>query len=153
MYMILFVWIGSPGKLGRFLNNGWSCRNAHANLRACIYCCFQGRIDKKFMLGYMNSPEIVQMLEHYFQTKLTDEQCERIELAIAARESKPRLDLTPAQVEQLTAEHEQVDEMIEALENKSRPALPRPTLHSLLERSDGSTVISMRGISIKYDGA
>jgi hypothetical protein len=125
----------------------------HANLRACIYCCFQGRIDKKFMLGYMNSPEIVQMLEHYFQTKLTDEQCERIELAVAARESKPRLDLTPAQVEQLTAEHEQVDEMIEALENKSRPALPRPTLHSLLERSDGSTVISMRGISIKYDGA
>lgn len=105
------------------------------------------------MLGYMNPPEIVQMLEHYFQTTLDGVQRERIELAVLAREGKPRLDLTPAQVEQLTAEHDEVDEMIKALEKKGRPPLPRPKHSITVARSGGSGGISTRGISIKYDGA
>jgi hypothetical protein len=103
------------------------------------------------MLGYMNPPEIVQMLEHYFQTNLTTEQREQITLAILAREGKPRLDLTPAQVEQLTAEHEEVDEMIRALESKGHPVFPLPK--SIAARRSGSTGISTRHVSVKYDGS
>ena len=73
------------------------------------------------MLGYMNPPEIGQMLEHYFQTTLTEQQHDRLGIAVLPREGKPRLNLTPAQVEQLTAEHDEVDDMITALEKK----LPR----------------------------
>ena len=103
------------------------------------------------MLSYMAPPEIVLMLEHYFQTELSEDQKERIDSAILARGGKPRLNLTPAQVEQLTAEHEEVDEMITALEKKGRPALP-PQTATTKQRSDGSTGISTRGISITYDG-
>jgi hypothetical protein len=102
------------------------------------------------MLGYMNPPEIVQMLEHYFQTSLTADQREQITLAILAGEGKPRLDLTPAQVEQLTAEHEEVDEMIHALERKGQPVFPLPK--SIADRG-GSTGISTRHVSVKYDGS
>jgi hypothetical protein len=103
------------------------------------------------MLGYMNPPEIVQMLEHYFQTNLTADQRERITLAILAREGKPRLDLTPAQVEQLTAEHEEVDDMIRVLERKGQPVFPLPK--SIAARRSGSTGISTRHVSVKYDGS
>ena len=103
------------------------------------------------MLGYMNPPEIAQMLEHYFQTTIDEDQYERIEIAILPREGKPRLHLTPAQVEQLTAEHEELDDMITALEKKGRPPSPHPTALVAPNRST-STSISTRGISITYDG-
>ena len=34
-----------------------------------------GRIDKKLMLGYMTAPDVIAMLEHYFQTRLNDTEC------------------------------------------------------------------------------
>ena len=98
----------------------------------------------------MNPPEISQMPDHYFQTTLSDEQRERIENAILAKHGTLRLNLTPAQVEQLTAEHDEVDEMITALEKKSKPPLPPPK--QVTPKRSGSTGIATRGVSITYDG-
>jgi chaperone BCS1 len=75
-----------------------------------------GRIDKKLYLGYMAALDVMEMLEHYFQVTLDAEQRVRVEKVIA----KGRLNVTPAQVEQLTAEYEDVEDMILALEEKGR---------------------------------
>jgi hypothetical protein len=66
-----------------------------------------GRIDKKIMLGHMHPADIISMVSHYFQTELNTQQTNQIQ--------NLRTTFTPAVVEQLTAEHESVDEMIAAL--------------------------------------
>jgi chaperone BCS1 len=77
-----------------------------------------GRVDKKIMLGYMASTDIVCMLEHCFQTTLSNGQVTRVERAVNGNGSaKSQLNLTPAQVEQLAAEHDDLDDMIGALEH------------------------------------
>jgi hypothetical protein len=73
-----------------------------------------GRIDKKLYLGYMAALDVIEMLEHYFQVTLDAEQRIRVDKVIARR-----LKVTPAQVEQLTAEYEDVEDMILALEEKA----------------------------------
>jgi len=79
-----------------------------------------GRVDKTLMLGYMKAPDIINMLELYFQTTLQAEEIERVEDAIGTDlEGEPRLELTPAQIEQLAAEHDTLDDMIAAMEAKS----------------------------------
>lgn len=80
-----------------------------------------GRIDKKLLLGYMEAPDVIQMLEHYFLTRLSDQQKLRVETAMArpATNNDP-LKMTPAQIEQLTAEHDDVEEMIAVLEERSK---------------------------------
>ena len=80
-----------------------------------------GRIDKKLHLGYMGAGDISQMLEHYYETSLNDMQKAYIKDTIAGNPSnkRPTLRLTPAQVEQMAAEFETVDEMIHALEEKA----------------------------------
>lgn len=80
-----------------------------------------GRIDKKLRLGYMAGSEISDMLEHYFETTLDESQRLRIESIIEGEpsEDRPKLNLTPAQVEQFTVEYESVDAMIRALEEKA----------------------------------
>ena len=93
-----------------------------------------GRIDKKLYLGYMTAPDIVDLLEHFFQVALTEEQRARVSLAISGHEpnasssssssQQSRLNLTPAQVEQLTAEHDDLEDMICTLEKKAQPFLP-----------------------------
>lgn len=74
-----------------------------------------GRIDKKILLGYMAAVDVIKMLEHYFMTKLETTQTLRVDEAINGNSSRPRLNLTPAQVEQLAAEHDELDDMILAL--------------------------------------
>lgn len=86
-----------------------------------------GRMDKKLYLGYMAAFDVIEMLEHYFQLTLDAEQQVRVEKAIAGR-----LNVTPAQVEQLTAEYEDVEDMILALEEKGRPS----SVSSLTARFD-----------------
>ena len=81
-----------------------------------------GRIDKKLLLGYMETPDVILMLEHYFQTKLDESQRARIQQVMSGNERL--LKLTPAQVEQLTAEHDEIEGMISALEDKARPFRP-----------------------------
>ena len=96
-----------------------------------------GRIDKKMFMGYMAPVDVIAMLEHYFQQSLTTPQRERVEMAMngtagqeEAREQdennkgirqRPRqpLSLTPAQIEQMTAEYDEIEDMIGALEAQS----------------------------------
>ena len=77
-----------------------------------------GRIDKKLLLGYMTAPDVVNMLEHYFQEKLSDDLRERVEDAISGGSEGVAMKLTPAQLEQLTAEHDEIEGMVEAPELK-----------------------------------
>eukprot|EP00544_Gedaniella_sp_CCMP2646_P008106 CAMPEP_0202490972 /NCGR_PEP_ID=MMETSP1361-20130828/8196_1 /ASSEMBLY_ACC=CAM_ASM_000849 /TAXON_ID=210615 /ORGANISM="Staurosira complex sp., Strain CCMP2646" /LENGTH=736 /DNA_ID=CAMNT_0049120959 /DNA_START=316 /DNA_END=2526 /DNA_ORIENTATION=- len=79
-----------------------------------------GRIDKKIMLGFMQAPDVIEMLAHYFQhEELTDAHRQRVETVINGNGSRPKLNLTPAQVEQFCAEHEFMEDMIQKLESKS----------------------------------
>uniref|UniRef100_A0A7S4R314 AAA+ ATPase domain-containing protein n=1 Tax=Alexandrium monilatum TaxID=311494 RepID=A0A7S4R314_9DINO len=86
-----------------------------------------GRIDKKILLGYMAPQHICGMIEHYFRDTLPDKleqtQRDRVKCAILGNVSQglPAVQLTPAQVEQLAAEHDEVEDMIRALEAKGRP--------------------------------
>lgn len=73
-----------------------------------------GRIDKKLLLSHMEAEDVILMLQHYFQTELTVEQKQRVD------ECCSEFKLTPAQVEQLTIEHETVQDMIQALEMQSQ---------------------------------
>jgi chaperone BCS1 len=81
-----------------------------------------GRIDKRIMLGYMQGSDVISMLEHYFQVILTEDQRNRVEVAITGDGfNHPQVRMTPAQVEQMTAEHDEIEDMIQALEAKSHP--------------------------------
>jgi len=79
-----------------------------------------GRIDKKLMLGYMVEEDVVLMVEHYFQTKLDKGQVKRVTKAINGSTGRfPRpLRLSPAEIEQMSCEFEEVEELIVAIENK-----------------------------------
>lgn len=81
-----------------------------------------GRIDKKILLGYMSASDIIKMLEHYFMTTLTNQQRLRIDAAVNGNPAqlRPHLNLTPAQVEQMAAEYDELDDMIQSLEEKGR---------------------------------
>merc|ERR1719231_235614 len=84
-----------------------------------------GRIDQRLLLGFMKWHNVVDMIEHYFQLKETDggeglseALAARVRDAILGHDAKagPGLQLTPAQVEQLSAEHDCVEGMVAALE-------------------------------------
>jgi len=81
-----------------------------------------GRIDKKLLLSYLGYKDLVKMLEHYFQLELTESQVERVKNAV---NSPPTLKLTPAQVEQMACEHEDIEDMINVIEKKKE--LQKPT--------------------------
>ncbi|GLD98378.1 hypothetical protein PINS_up007075 [Pythium insidiosum] len=68
-----------------------------------------GRVNKKLLLSYMPPSQIVLMLEHYFATKLTSEQRRVVSEDCAA------LKVTPAEVEELCAEHWTIDDVLKAL--------------------------------------
>jgi len=71
----------------------------------------------------MGADDMVMMLQHYFQPdKLTAAQRGRVrDLVEGSPETRarPKLQLTPAQVEQLTAEHETIDGMLADLERRA----------------------------------
>ena len=64
-------------------------------------------------------------MQHYFQLELDDAQKDRVHKAVDGDGSsnRPALSLTPAQVEQLTAEYDDIQEMITALEAKGNPII------------------------------
>mmetsp|Transcript_67032 Transcript_67032/g.187429 ORF Transcript_67032/g.187429 Transcript_67032/m.187429 type:complete len:688 (-) Transcript_67032:173-2236(-) len=77
-----------------------------------------GRIDKKLELGYMESPDVVAMLEHYYQTKLSATDQDRVHRSVngGGEASGVPLKLIPARVEQLAMEEETIEAMIAWLE-------------------------------------
>jgi len=85
-----------------------------------------GRIDQKLLLGYMKPHNVLAMIGHYFQlgTEGLDEVlARRVRHAIVGSDARglPALNLTPAQVEQMAAEHDDVRDMVAALEAKAQP--------------------------------
>ena len=94
-----------------------------------------GRIDQRLLLGYMKWENIVEMIEHYFQLGrkpegkgLDFDLAKRVREAVLGNDAKglPALSLTPAQIEQLSAEHDDVEDMIAALEAKALPPGAQP---------------------------
>lgn len=82
-----------------------------------------GRIDKKIMLGHMASEDVKQMLEHCFQAQLSDDLAEKVDGIFEGR-NKSSVRMTPAQVEQLAAEHDSLEDMVGAMSKRfgsSRP--------------------------------
>merc|ERR1712038_805266 len=84
-----------------------------------------GRIDKNIFLGHLRYVDLICMMEHYFQIRLVDYQVQRLILAV---DDAPSLKLTPAQVEQMACEHEDVEDMIEALEKKKLELTQKQTM-------------------------
>ena len=82
-----------------------------------------GRIDKRLLLGYMTYADVVCMIEHFFQTKVDDEHCKRLRSAINGESKRYPLRLTPAEIEQMAAENDKVEDIVSALENKSHSAM------------------------------
>jgi mitochondrial chaperone BCS1 len=72
-----------------------------------------GRIDKKIMLGYMNWSAMVEMVELYFSTILEDDHADRLRRIATA------LSLTPAELEQLAAENDLVEDLLAQLEDRA----------------------------------
>lgn len=71
-----------------------------------------GRIDKKIFMGKMQALDVMEMSEHYFQVQLSDDQKLRVEKAV----TDGGVDFSPAQMEQLTVEHDSIEDMLAALE-------------------------------------
>jgi len=92
-----------------------------------------GRIDKKFLLGYLSGLCCSQMVAHYFQSALAESDTARIGELVDGSSSRPGLQITPARLEQLCAEHETVDSLCQELQKLSGfgptgVPLPRPAL-------------------------
>ncbi|KAJ8527429.1 hypothetical protein ON010_g14835 [Phytophthora cinnamomi] len=68
-----------------------------------------GRVNKKLMLGYMNSAQVQNMIEYYFATTCTRMQREALQGVTGS--ATP---VTPAAVEALCSEHDDVDAVVEA---------------------------------------
>ncbi|KAG6610826.1 mitochondrial chaperone BCS1-B [Phytophthora cinnamomi] len=69
-----------------------------------------GRISKKLHLDYMSTLQMEKMIAYYFSTTLTAEQRSRLE---ALKESDRVF--TPADIEELCAEHDSVDHVLERM--------------------------------------
>jgi len=76
-----------------------------------------GRVDKKFLLTYMTGVQSSLMVAHYFQRTLGDELRERIVDLVDGLGGRANLEITPARLEQLCAEHDEVDGLIGALQD------------------------------------
>jgi chaperone BCS1 len=73
-----------------------------------------GRIDKILLLGYLECGDLIQMLEHYFQVEL--EECLLSKLQEVFN-GPYALKLTPAQVEQMACEYDEIEGIVQAIVN------------------------------------
>ncbi|KAG7396135.1 hypothetical protein PHYBOEH_002739 [Phytophthora boehmeriae] len=69
-----------------------------------------GRVNKKLMLGYMNGGQIQNMLEYYFAMTFNAAQCTRLHALLEEAETI----ITPAAVEALCSEHDDIDAVLDA---------------------------------------
>ncbi|GMF50920.1 unnamed protein product [Phytophthora fragariaefolia] len=71
-----------------------------------------GRVNKKLLLGYMGPKQVQQMIEYYCAAKLDESQVYRLgdtfELSSQA--------FTPAEIEELCAEHDDVEAVLGGFE-------------------------------------
>jgi len=80
-----------------------------------------GRIDKKILLGHMIDQDVALMMEHYFQVKLDVDQVKRINRAMNSKglSAGSSLRMSPAEVEQMASEFEDVEGIIVAIEKRA----------------------------------
>ncbi|KAE8887168.1 hypothetical protein PF005_g28401 [Phytophthora fragariae] len=71
-----------------------------------------GRVNKKLLLGYMGCTQTQQMIEYYCVATLDESQVRRLG---GAFESSPQA-FTPAEIEELCAEHDDVDAVLSGFE-------------------------------------
>mmetsp|Transcript_1760 Transcript_1760/g.4319 ORF Transcript_1760/g.4319 Transcript_1760/m.4319 type:complete len:680 (-) Transcript_1760:144-2183(-) len=64
-----------------------------------------GRIDKQLVLSYMIHEDIVDMVQHYFQSAMTDAQKD----LVATYLDEFKLQITPAQIEQIAVDADTID--------------------------------------------
>jgi hypothetical protein len=108
-----------------------------------------GRIDKKLELGYMLVNDVIGMLEHYYQTGLSDVEKQRVRLAVNGEDGKSKqpLELIPAQVEQLAMEEETVSAMLYWLESKRKEEELASSCSITEELSSTATVVATKAFS------
>ncbi|CAE7192922.1 unnamed protein product [Symbiodinium necroappetens] len=75
-----------------------------------------GRIDKTFHLTYMVGNQACNMVAHYFQQEVSSEMQERLTLLLDGGVDSKALEITPARLEQLCAEHDTAEDLCGALE-------------------------------------
>eukprot|EP00746_Dinoflagellata_sp_MGD_P006538 gnl/MRDRNA2_/MRDRNA2_112815_c0_seq1.p1 gnl/MRDRNA2_/MRDRNA2_112815_c0~~gnl/MRDRNA2_/MRDRNA2_112815_c0_seq1.p1 ORF type:complete len:628 (-),score=152.38 gnl/MRDRNA2_/MRDRNA2_112815_c0_seq1:483-2366(-) len=82
-----------------------------------------GRIDKKILLTYITGMQAAHMVAHYFQTELSKEEVARVSYLIEGDDAHnlPALQMTPARLEQLCAEHDELEPLFVALRDISVP--------------------------------
>jgi chaperone BCS1 len=115
-----------------------------------------GRIDKKILLGYMSPTNIMMMIEHYFQEiveSLNKDQRARINLAVLgdANQGLPAVNLTPAQLEQLAAENDDIEGMITAIESKGREHQSEPGPQREGSDLKGHNLSPANSIALQFD--
>ncbi|OWZ08285.1 hypothetical protein PHMEG_00019195, partial [Phytophthora megakarya] len=71
-----------------------------------------GRVNKKLLLSYMGCTQIQQMIEYYSIAKLDESQIRRLYDAFECSAQA----FTPAEIEELCAEHEDVDAVLGGFE-------------------------------------
>jgi len=74
-----------------------------------------GRVDKKFLLTFMCGTQSALMVQHYFQLTLSDTDKGRIASQVDGANGRAALDITPARLEQICAEHDTIDALCSAL--------------------------------------
>merc|ERR1712232_269523 len=84
-----------------------------------------GRIDKKFLLDYMQGAQAAQMIAHYFsrdEELALDIKGEILTVVDGCPETSTKgLEITPARLEQLCAEHDTLEEMLTGLKMFKNP--------------------------------
>lgn len=76
-----------------------------------------GRIDRCLLLGHLHVEDAVCMLEHYFGAPLTSAQRDSLDRVLRGERGAFRSGrgLTPAKMEQLCAEHDSIDTLLDRL--------------------------------------
>lgn len=112
-YSSTSITVSGPGKA----SGGGGGKGAEA-VSYKRYKLSAGRIDKQIFLGFLETDAACDMIAHYFGVGVTDAQ----RLVISSLLGEEGLLVTPAQMEQQCAEHETVDELLDALGEALRKA-------------------------------
>jgi chaperone BCS1 len=77
-----------------------------------------GRVNKKLLLSYMGATQIQQMIEYYCTAMLTSEQSDRLHATFAQADKQ----FTPAEIEELCAEFDDVESILDGLQALTAPS-------------------------------
>merc|ERR1712032_894589 len=87
-----------------------------------------GRIDKQICLTYMVGEQAARMISHYFQTELSPQQVKNVSELIDGTVQSDGLEITPARLEQLCAEHDEFADLLSSLTALVKPRDDQPPM-------------------------